>query len=405
MNRSEERVLTTHVGSLVRPRPIRQALRDQQLGRPFDPDTYQRTLAENVREVVRQQADTGIDVPSDGEFGKTHWTGYIRQRLGGIDLDTTSAHNIADSRSRSLDGERFADFYRAYEPIVRYDWDPLPDSKLGDDLSDLGQVANVFVGEVTYVGKAEVNRDVENFRVALEGAGRVDAFLPTAAPMAVTRFRQNPYYKSTEEFVFAVAAALREEYKTIVDAGFLLQVDDAFLPQMFDVMRDRPRAEIVKHCQMGIEALNYALRDIPEDRVRFHACWGSWNGPHSADTPLREIIDLILSVNAQGYAIESANARHEHEWQVWQDTKLPEGKILIPGCISHQTNVVEHPELVALRIKNFASAVGAENLIAGSDCGFCQGYNEVRVHPSVQWAKLRSLVEGAELASASLFRR
>ena len=229
-----------------------------------------------------------------------------------------------------------------------------------------------------------------------------DAFMPTASPMAVVGLRTNPFYKTREEFVYAVAAAMREEYTRIVQAGFLLQVDDAFLPQIFDVMHDRPREEIVSYCEMCIEALNYALRDVPEDRVRFHACWGSWNGPHSSDTPLREIVPLILKVNAQGYAIEASNARHEHEWQVWKDVKLPGGKVLIPGCISHQTNVVEHPELVELRIRNFASVVGVENLIAGSDCGFCQGYNEVRVHPSIQWAKLRSLVEGAQLASRAL---
>ena len=404
MNRSEERVLTTHVGSLVRPRPIRQALRDAQLGRPFDAAGYERTLKESVGDVVHQQVETGIDIPSDGEYGKTHWTGYIRQRLGGIDLDTTQARTISTSRSRSLDGERFPDFYEAYEPIVRYDWDPLPDTGLGHEMSDLGHVANNFVGEVTYTGKAAVERDVENFRQALQGTGRVDAFMPSASPMAIAGLQTNPHYKSTEEFIFAIATAMREEYTTIIEGGLLLQIDDAFLPQIFDLMRDRPRDEIVKYCEMCIEALNFALRDIPEDRVRFHACWGSWNGPHSADTPLSDIAGLILSVQAQGYAIEASNPRHEHEWQVWKDVRLPGGKILIPGCISHQTNVVEHPQLVELRIKNFASVVGVENLIAGSDCGFCQGYNEVRVHPSIQWAKLRSLVEGAELASAALLR-
>lgn len=402
MNRSQARVLTTHVGSLVRPKSIRHALRDEQLGRPFDVAAYEENLSATVREVVRQQTEVGIDVPSDGEFGKTHWTGYIRQRLSGIDLERTQVRSVLSNRMRSLDGERFADFYKAYEPIVRYDWDPLEADDLSRDVQDLGQVANEFVDEVSYVGQAALARDIENFRRALDGMDHADAFMPTASPMAVVGLRTNPFYKTREEFVYAVAAAMREEYTRIVQAGFLLQVDDAFLPQIFDVMHDRPREEIVSYCEMCIEALNYALRDVPEDRVRFHACWGSWNGPHSSDTPLREIVPLILKVNAQGYAIEASNARHEHEWQVWKDVKLPGDKVLIPGCISHQTNVVEHPELVELRIRNFASVVGVENLIAGSDCGFCQGYNEVRVHPSIQWAKLRSLVEGAQLASRAL---
>lgn len=402
MNRSQERVLTTHVGSLVRPGPIRRALRDEQLGRPFDRAAYERSLAEGVRDVVRRQAEVGIDVPSDGEFGKTHWTGYMRQRLGGIDRDSAQTRTMSAARSRSLDGERFADFYRAYEPVVRYDWDPLDDEDLNSDVRDLGQVANEFVDEVTYIGATAVQRDIANFRDALAGMDRIDAFMPSASPLAIVGLRANPHYATQEEFIYAVAAAMREEYTRIVEAGFLLQVDDAILPQMFDMMRDRPRSEIVRYCELGISALNHALEDIPEDRVRFHACWGSWNGPHSSDIPLREIVGLLLKVNAQGYAIEASNARHEHEWQVWADVKLPDDKILIPGCISHQTNVVESPELVELRIRNFASVVGVENVIAGSDCGFCQGYNEVRVHPSIQWAKLRSLAEGAALASRSL---
>ena len=230
--------------------------------------------------------------------------------------------------------------------------------------------------------------------------------MPVAAPMSARGLWLNAYYKTDEEIVVALADALKEEYKAIVDAGFILQLDDAFLAHEYDRLRgEMSEREVHKYAERCVDLTNYALTGIPEDKVRYHVCWGSWNAPHTTDVPLKTLSDLILKVRAQAYSLESANPRHEHEWMVWKDVKLPDGKILIPGIVTHSTNVVEHPELVAWRIKNFASVVGRENVIAGTDCGFAQSYNIVRCHPSVQWAKLESLVEGARMASKELWGR
>jgi 5-methyltetrahydropteroyltriglutamate--homocysteine methyltransferase len=301
------------------------------------------------------------------------------------------------------DRTQFADFYAAYEPVQRYDWSGDPAAPLTRLPAPI-QFAK-FTGPISYKGSASVHRDIGNFKAALAAAGAAEGFMPTAAPMAVELGQTNPAYKTDEEFVYALADALHEEYKAIVDAGLLLQVDDAVLPQWVGAatVKHIDRAEISRFADMRIEALNHALAGIPEDRVRFHICWGSWNGPHTSDAPLKDVIEYVLKVNAGAYLIESANPRHQHEWQIWEDLKLPDGKVLVPGVINHQTNVVEHPELVASRIQNLARLVGRENVIAGSDCGFCQGWHEVRVHPSIQWAKLRSLTEGARLASKQLW--
>jgi 5-methyltetrahydropteroyltriglutamate--homocysteine methyltransferase len=242
-------------------------------------------------------------------------------------------------------------------------------------------------------------------RRAVEAAHVEEAFMAVASPMAVELGQNNDSYESEESFVYAIAAALAEEYRAIADAGFILQIDDAVLPQWVGAahlagVEDR---EISRFADMRIEALNYALEGIPSDRIRFHLCWGSWNGPHTSDAPLAQVLDYVLKVDADAISIESANPRHEHEWQVWEDRELPESKVLIPGVVNHQTNVVEHPELVAWRIMNFARLLGRERVIAGTDCGFCQGWHEIRVHPSIQWAKLRSLVEGAAIASDRLW--
>jgi 5-methyltetrahydropteroyltriglutamate--homocysteine methyltransferase len=249
-----------------------------------------------------------------------------------------------------------------------------------------------------------VQQDIANFKAAMEGLHFEEAFIPAATPSANETAKAD-YYSSDQAFLYALADALHEEYKTIVDAGFLLQLDLG-LPARNQVLPGNPHPsweELRRVSEMQIEAYNHALQGIPEDRVRYHLCWGSMNTPHTSDIPLKDIVDLILRINAQAYSIEAANPRHEHEWMVWQDTKLPEGKILIPGIVSHQTNVVEHPELVAWRIKNYASVLGKENVIAGTDCGFSQGWNMIRVHPEVQWAKLKALADGAALASKDLW--
>lgn len=260
------------------------------------------------------------------------------------------------------------------------------------------------VGPISYRGQAAIKQDIENFKAALKDTKVEEAFLPVAAPMSARGLWINSHYPNEDAVATALADALKDEYRAIVDAGFLIQLDDAFLAHEYDrLLGEMSQKDVHKYCEGRIDLLNYALEGIPEDRVRYHVCWGSWNAPHTTDIPLKTLVDLVLKVRAQAYSLEAANPRHEHEWQVWKDVKLPEGKILIPGVVTHSTNVVEHPDLVAWRIKNFASLVGRENVIAGTDCGFSQSYNVVRVHPSVQWAKLKSLAEGARIASTDLW--
>jgi 5-methyltetrahydropteroyltriglutamate--homocysteine methyltransferase len=263
------------------------------------------------------------------------------------------------------------------------------------------------VGPVTYKGQAELRRDIDNFKAALSGAQVEEAFMPVVAPMSVIEFQppgSESYYKSEEEYLQAVSDALAEEYRAIVDAGFLLQVDDSLFPQVFSRELSRLEPEGIRRlADKCVEALNYALTGIPEEKVRYHICWASNFGPHLDDAPLQDMVDIMLKVNAEAYSIEAANSRHEHEWMVWKDVKLPEGKILIPGLVTHHTMIVEHPELIAWRIANFASLVGKENVIASTDCGFAQSATTVRVHPSIQWAKLEALVQGAAIASKQLW--
>jgi 5-methyltetrahydropteroyltriglutamate--homocysteine methyltransferase len=403
LQRSTARILTTHVGSLVRPGPVAEVLRTESLGQPFDEAAFERILAPAVADVVRKQAEVGVDIPSDGEFGKTMWTQYVVERLGGIERrdlppGTPTAQN-------SKDRQDFAAFYAIYTPISVTMWlDPVVLEHLnGAPLQPPGRW--VCSQPVVYKGRPAIQRDIANLRSALDEVRVTEAFLPLAAPASVEATVPNEYYPTDEAYVYALADALREEYLQVVDAGLLLQVDDAFIPYNYDRMQlhGASMEEYRKHCEMRIEAVNYALRGIPEDRIRYHICWGSWAGPHTSDVPLAAIVDLALRVNAQALSVEAANPRHEYEWRVWRDVKLPEGKILIPGVVTHSTNVVEHPETVAERIERYASVVGAENVIAGTDCGFAQGWTMARTHPTVQWAKLQALADGARLASARLW--
>ena len=262
----------------------------------------------------------------------------------------------------------------------------------------------VCVGPIQYIGLPELERDIANFKAALEGVAVEEAFLPVAAPSSTIPDRRNEYYRNDEDLLIALAEAMRTEYRTIVDAGFLLQIDDARAAVTYDRMVPPASFEdYYRWVRRHVEVLNYALEGIPEDRVRYHVCWGSWPGPHTTDVPLRKIVDLILNVRAGAYLIEAANPRHEHEWRVWQDVKLPEGKVLAPGVVSHGTNVVEHPELVAERIVRFAGVVGRENVIASTDCGFAQEQFNRRVHPSIMWAKLEAMAEGARIATKELW--
>ena len=403
MNRSTARILTTHVGSLVRPGPIAEVLRAESLGQTIDAGAFERLLGPAVADVVRKQVEVGVDVPSDGEFGKTMWTQYVAERLGGIerrDLPPSAA-----AATNSKDRQDFADFYAVYNPISVTMWlDPVVLEHLnGAPLQSPGRW--ICTQPITYKGRPALQRDIVNFKSALQAVTTEDAFLPLAAPASVEASVPNEYYASDEEYVYALADALREEYLQVVEAGLILQVDDAFIPYNYDrmMLQGVSMEQYRKHCEMRIDAVNHALRGIPEDRIRYHICWGSWAGPHTSDVPLADIVDLVLRVHAQAYSVEAANPRHEYEWKVWRDVRLPEGKILIPGVITHSTNVVEHPETVAERIERYASVVGRENVIAGTDCGFAQGWTMNRTHPSVQWAKLQALADGARLASQRLW--
>ncbi len=393
MKRSTDRILTTHTGSLVRPPELLDFARARQKGAPVDQGRFDETLRHAVGAVVDRQVKTGIDVPNDGEFGKsTSWSLYALKRLSGFELRETRSGNPF---ARGADRTRFPEFYAELEGRGE-----------GKDWSNVTVFDAVCTGPIAYNGLFELQRDIDNLKAATRAAGADEAFLPVAAPSSAIPDRKNEYYKTDEDLVVALAEALRTEYRSIIDAGFLLQVDDARAAVTYDRMVPPGTFEeyygwLARH----VEILNHALEGLPEDRIRYHVCWGSWPGPHTTDVPLRKIVDLVLKVKAGAYLIESANPRHEHEWRVWQDVKLPAGKVLVPGVVSHGTNVVEHPELVAERLGRFASCVGRENVIAGTDCGFAQEELNRRVHPSVMWAKLEALAEGSKLASRQLWQR
>lgn len=388
MQRSTDRILTTHVGSLIRPPALLEFLRARQQGKSYDEAAHRTCMTESVADVVRQQAAIGIDVVSDGEFGKSiSWSQYVLERLSGFERRPLKGTN---PWARGADREMFAEFY----------------AEMDAREAPATQSESVCVAPIRYTGHDELQRDITNFKTALAGADVVEGFLPVAAPASVIPDRKNEYYKDDDALLEAIANAMRDEYRAIVDAGLILQLDDARTAVTFDRMCppagfEDYRQWVSKH----VEALNFALEGIPEDKVRYHVCWGSWNGPHVTDVPLKDIVDLILRVKAGAYLIEGANPRHEHEWRVWENVKLPAGKTLVPGVISHATNVVEHPELVAERIVRIARLIGRENVIGGTDCGFAQGPFYRRVHPSIMWAKLQALAEGARLATRELWGR
>ncbi|MBV8713835.1 MAG: cobalamin-independent methionine synthase II family protein [Chloroflexi bacterium] len=380
MRRSSERVLTTFVGSLIRPPELRQL----QTIDGADPRQYADTLRAAVGEAVRHQVDIGLDVVSDGEFGKSNWAGYILNRVSGFELRPVPPDAQVYNRF-GREGEQFADFYS--ENVVG-EWTPR---------------RVVCAGPITY-RPAEIQRDIANFKAALTTVDTdVEAFMPVVAPASFLRDAVNEFYATEEEYLYAIADALRQEYQAILDAGFLLQVDDAVLATMWLVMESEGLEAYRRWAELRIEALNNALRGLPQERVRYHLCWGSWPGPHVTDIPLEHVVDLLLRVNAGAYAIEAGNPRHMHEWRVWQSISLPPGTVLIPGVISHCTPVVEHPQLVSERIVRYANLVGKHNVIAGSDCGFAQSQGLARVPSSIMWAKLAVLVEGARLATKELF--
>jgi len=377
MKRSEDRILTTHVGSLIRPKALLDSAKDDA--------THERELTRSVAEIVAQQRQAGIDIVNDGEFGKSVWANYILERTTGFEPRPGTLYP-ADWLGR--DRERFKDFMAEQFPRAV-----------------TGTPGHACVGPITYRGHANVRRDLANLKAAAAAAPVAETFYTAVAPASVGYDARNEHYANERDYVFAIAQALREEYLEVYRAGVVLQVDDAVLANMYDHLVAQSPQRYREWAELRVDALNHALEGISEDRVRYHVCFGSWHVPHVADAPLEAIVDLMLKVRAGAYSIEAANVRHEHEWRVWQKVKLPPGKILIPGVITHHTITVEHPRLVADRIVNFAKIVGRENVIAGSDCGFAQGETLQRVHPQVMWAKFESLAEGARLATTELWGR
>jgi 5-methyltetrahydropteroyltriglutamate--homocysteine methyltransferase len=388
------KIPVTHVGSLVRPDSLVELLQRKHDGEEVDGDAMAACLETEVAAVVRKQAEVGIDVVSDGEFGKDlSWSQYVMERMGGFEFRPSEMASAARAIG-GKDRRDFSEFYEEYEAQLGV-------AGMGVGALPVGDW--VVTGPISYTGLDYVQGDIDRLRRALTGVDVEGGFLPVVSPTSVVPARIDEHYDSEEEALFAIAEALRVEYKAIVDAGLTLQIDDAYMASVYDVMvPPGTLADFRRWAEVRVEAVNHAVAGLPEDRVRYHVCWGSWNAPHTNDVPLKDIIDLVLKVNVGGYLFEMANPRHAHEWKVFEDVQVPEGKRLMPGLVSHSTNVVEHPELVAQRLVQLAELVGPERVVASTDCGFAQGPFARRVHPTVQWAKLSSLAEGAALASSAL---
>ena len=402
MQASSDHIATSHVGSLPRPDRLIAAHRALEAGEPVDEGAFEQTLRAAVAEVVRHQRDVGIDIPGDGEFGKPmaqrvnygSWWRYSWQRLGGLKPGASSLYEMAPRRSRPgevvltsfgdrRDRTRFAAAYG--DPESGITTGPRPP-------------APVCVAPISYTGQEAIAADIANFKAAMQAAGIAEGFMTSVAPGSASRIG-NEYYKTEEELLYACADAMREEYRAIVEAGLVLQLDDPAIAENWDMVNPEPTVEEYRKFSMvRVEALNHAIRGLPADRIRFHLCWGSWHGPHVTDIPMRDIVGVMLAINAGGYSFEAGNVRHEHEWKIWQDVKLPDDKVMLPGVVSHATNVVEHPDLVAERILRFAGLVGRERVIASTDCGLGG-----RIHPDIAWAKLEALAQGAALASRQLW--
>ena len=382
MKRSRDRILTTHAGSLPRPAELLEISRAG--GEAAAPRAARVRRA--VADVVRTQIACGLDVIDDGEMSKPSFVTYVNERLGGFE-PSPDPPELPWAGSKEV--ASFPDFYEA---------------TLRQGPNAAARAARLAcTGPISYIGRAQVQADIENLKAALAGAAVEEAFLPAISPTNVEGWQKNAYYRTDEEYVFAIAAAMREEYKAIVDAGFLVQIDDPRLVTYYILSPGSSVEECRRWAEVRVEALNHALRGIPRERVRFHTCYSINMGPRVHDMELKDIVDVILKIRAGAYSFEAANPRHEHEWRVWEHVELPEDSVLIPGVITQSSVLVEHPELVAERIVRFASVVGRENVIAGADCGFATFAGSTEIHPTIAWAKLRSLVEGARLASKRLW--
>ncbi len=405
MKYSRDHILTSHVGSLPRPDALIEANRARQSGEPVEEARFAAQLGAAVADVVRRQVDLGIAVPGDGEFGKSMghrvnygaWWSYSFNRLDGLELGGPGLYEMPARRARP--GEialtSFADRRDRQRFAAAY-----ADPESGITTGPRARNWPVCVGPLTYKGHAAIAADIANFKAGLAACGIEEGFMTSIAPGSASRIG-NAYYTTEEAFLFACADAMREEYRAIIDAGLILQLDDPSIAENWDQVNPEPTVEEYRAFSMQrVEALNHAIKGLPRDRIRFHLCWGSWHGPHTTDIPMRDIIDVMLAIDCGAYSFEAGNVRHEHEWSVWRDVRLPDDRLILPGVVSHATNVVEHPALVAERILRFADLVGKERVIASTDCGLGG-----RVHADIAWAKLDALVQGAALASAQLWRR
>ena len=382
MKRSTERILVTHAGSLARPKDVMEMLLARNDGKPYDRKALPKRLRSAVAEAAQKQIECGVDIVNDGELGKSNFSRYARERLSGF-VERPAG---PDFKPTSIFGRDMIEF---------------PDYFNRGGRTSIGHHSRVFycAEPLKYVGHDEVKADIENLKAALHGKQFEEAFLPAIAPGTMEHWMKNEYYPTEEAYLFAIADAMHEEYKAIVNAGFVLQIDDPDLADAWQMFPQMSVADYRKYQEMRIDALNHGLRDLPIDRVRFHMCWGSYHGPHKYDIPLKDIVDIILKVRAGAYSIEASNPCHEHEWRVWEDVKLPDGKILIPGVVGHYSDFIEHPQAIADRLVRYAKIMGRENVIAGTDCGIGSRVG----HPQVGWAKFQAMAEGARLATKQLW--
>ena len=408
------KILTTHVGSLPRPQKLLDVAQKRTLGQQFDQAAFDREMKSGVADVVKHQKDIGIDLVNDGELGHTMgwaydygaWWSYVVKRLGGVEAQNVSlwaTHLTAHTKAAMAPKDFVVGDWTSRRDMAKFQ-EAYMDPNSGCGLPEQFMTNNspVVKGPVTYKGQADIKRDIDNFKAGLKAAGlsTEGAWMNSIAPASCARM-PNEHYKTEQELLYACADAMREEYKAIIDAGLTVQLDDPAIGENWDQHADEPSVEgYRRYTRMQIDALNHSIKGLPSDKIRFHLCWGSWHGPHTTDIPMKHIVDLMLAVNCDYYSFEAANVRHEHEWKVWKDVKLPTGKKILPGVVTHSTNLIEDPELVADRICQFADVVGRDAVIASTDCGLGG-----RVHAQIAWAKLKALSDGAAIATKRLWRK